>query len=196
MRRYYPVFDSCKSKKLLLLTVLLCNFCWGCAFRWGSTERTLPGGYRSIAIPIFKNYSPEPGAETYFTDAIIKEFERSKTARVVDSSLAEVILEGEIVEVSTTRSNATTTDLPAGTLLATSYSVGIKTIIKLRRASDREVMWTGEFLTNRSYSAPVLGASVINTVNPQYNLSAKRQNINKIALQLMTEAYDRMTESF
>ncbi len=167
-----------------------------CAFRWGTTERTLPGGYRSIAIPIFKNYTQEVGAEAYFTEAIIKEFERTKTARVTQADTAEVILEGEIIEFTHQKSNATTTDLPLGTLLATSHTINIKAVINLRRASDRQIMWTSQFAGNRTYSASNLAASVVNTVNPQYDLSAQRQNISKIAQLLMVEAYDRMTESF
>ena len=167
-----------------------------CAFRWGTTERTLPGGYRSIAIPIFKNFTQEVGAEAYFTEAIIKEFERTKTARVAPTNVAEVILEGEILEFTNQKSNATTTDLPLGTLLATSHTINIKAIIKLRRASDRQVIWTSPFGGSRSYSAANLSASVVNSVNPQYDLSAQRQNISKIAQLLMVEAYDRMTESF
>lgn len=34
-----------------------------CAYRLGSPDRGLPGGYRQVYIPMFKNMSQEPGIE-------------------------------------------------------------------------------------------------------------------------------------
>ena len=50
----------------------------GCAYHAGSGDRQIPGGYRSIAVPVFKNQTNEPGIEAYFTNAMIVEIERAR----------------------------------------------------------------------------------------------------------------------
>ena len=60
-----------------------------CAYRWGSPDRSLPGGYRQVYIPVFKNLTPEPGIEVDFTNALRREFERSKIARISEYDAAD-----------------------------------------------------------------------------------------------------------
>jgi len=173
----------------------------------GSPDRTLPGGYKQISIPIFKNLSQEPSIEVYFTNSLIQEFERSKIARVVDPNLAEAVLEGEIETVTYTPSgqnqgattapaNPTGPSLPIGSVLAAQYQILITAKITVKRNSDKSILWTGVFNGERTYIAPQVLNPVINTVNPLYNLSARRQNIQAMASEMMQEAHNRITENF
>ena len=171
----------------------------GCAYRWGSSDRTLPGGYRQVHIPIFKNYTPEPGIEVDFTNAIRQEFERSRVARISDSSRSEVELVGEIsalnyVPQAPVQGNTVTQ--PTGTVMATAYDIRLAVKITLKRKSDGAVLWSSDFVSSRSYIAPQVTVPVVNTVNPLYNLSARRQNIQILSQSMMAEAHDRMTENF
>lgn len=182
------------SVLLLFASALLSS----CAYRLGSPDRSLPGGYRQVFVPIFKNRTQEPGIEVSFTNNLIQEFERAKIARVTDASQAEILVEGviESVEYNKSATDLTSPDMPTGTVLATSYQIVVRTHIRLRRNSDKSVLWEGSFSRERTYNAPQVTAAVINTVNPLYNLSAKRQNIDVISFEMMSEAHDRMTENF
>jgi hypothetical protein len=174
----------------------------GCAYRLGSGQRAIPGGYKSISIPVFKNKSFEPGIEVGFTNALLQEFQRSKVAKVLDDALSEVRIEGEIVDVKYLSSSKKVAGdpaapyLPLGTVLTTDYVVIVTTHMRVLRQSDKIEIWRGNFTLERSYSAPQVTIAGLNSLNPLYNQSARRQNIDNLALDMMAEAHNRMTESF
>lgn len=143
----------------------------------------------------------EPGIEVAFTNALIQEYERSKIARVTDPYQAEVLVEGviESVAVSKTgpdRSSETDPTLPMGTVLATQYQILITTEVVLRRNSDKTILWANRFRRERTYTAAQVAAAGVNTVNPLYNHASRRQNIEEMAAEMMSEAHDRTTENF
>lgn len=168
-----------------------------CAYRWGSPDRSLPGGYRQVYIPVFRNLTPEPGIEVDFTNALRREFERSKIARVSDQQAADAEIVGEISSLGyRPEAPKEGTTLPTGTVLVTQYNIVLVVKITLKKKADQTVLWTGDFNSQRTYLAPQVTAAGINTVNPLYNLSARRQNIQVISNALMAEAHDRLTENF
>lgn len=128
---------------------------------------------------------------------MIFEFERSKIGRVTDAHQAEVVVEGEIdsIQYNATPPNSGGT-LPTGAFLSPQYQILITAHVTLRRNSDQTVLWSGVFKGERNYAAPTVSAAGINTVNPLYNLAARRQNIEAAAAEMMSEAHDRMTENF
>lgn len=71
-----------------------------CAYRMGSGERSIPGGYKQVSVPVFKNKTQETGIEVGFTKSLINEFQRSRIARVVEKPLSEVSVVGSIDSVS------------------------------------------------------------------------------------------------
>ncbi len=164
------------------LSLILCAvFLNACAYRWGNSDRSLLGGYKQVNIPMFKNYSQETGIEVAFTNSLVQEFERSKFARITEPQQAEVVIEGVIKTVIVTGTGKVDADkdagLPTGTVMASAYDVNIVLALTVRRQSDKSVLWQGDFTRGRSYSAPQVKLAIINTVNPLYNLSARRQNI-------------------
>lgn len=173
-----------------------------CAYRLGSGPRSIPGGYKSVSVPLFKNKSFEPGIEVSFTNSLLHEFQRAKVAQVVDDALAEARVEGEIISVEylpgepKTSNDETTRFLPKGTLLATEYRILLKLSIRIVRISDQIEIWSGNFSGERTYPAPQVTIAGLNSVNPLYNLSARRQNMDLLAKDLMSEAYNRITENF
>ncbi|MNY58066.1 hypothetical protein D3C86_1943590 [compost metagenome] len=68
--------------------------------------------------------------------------------------------------------------------------------MKLVRQADGTELWSGSFSGERTYVAPQVTLAGVNSVNPLYNLSARRQNIDIMANDIMTEAHDRITENF
>ncbi len=167
-----------------------------CAYRLGSSDRGLPGGYRQVSIPMFKNYTMEPAIEKNFTNALIQEFERSKVAVVTDSSRSEVEITGEIISLGSTTDGVRETSKILGAQLGSIIRVFVTAKITLRKQSDKSIIWESEFKDERSFSSSQVTVPGVNTVNPLYNLSAKRQNIELMAQNLMSQAYDRLTENF
>ncbi len=185
--------------------VCLCVFLMltSCAYRWGLGERSLPGGYRQIAIPVFVNRTHEVGLEVAFTNAIVREFEESQIAAVVPLDGAPLRLEGYIenirYESRSAAEGGTTSEikaLPDKTVLVTSYQIVITSRIRLRRQSDQAVLWEGSVVNERVVQAPRIGSQVVNSANVLYNQSAKQLNITSLATEMMEEAHDRMTENF
>lgn len=180
--------------------------CWvvllapGCAYRFGQASRTIPGGYSRISIPVFKNRTQEVGAEAYFTRALIEEFQRSKVAQVVEDDRSDVRIEGDILSV-TYRPEAGLSHgggafLPLGTVIATQYPVTVSLELRVVRRSDGARLWVSHFTKEGSYDAPQVTIAGVNTVNPLYNVSARRQNMERMAADLMLEAHSRITENF
>lgn len=179
-----------------LISGLILSVISGCAYRWGASGRSLPGGYSQVYIPLFKNYSMEPGVEVSFTNQLKLQFERSKVARVSNEAQAEVILEGEILSIRYVPMASSASRQQPDVVLVSTYDVQVDLAITLKRASDRTVLWQSFFKSARSYGAPQVSQGIINSVNPLYNLSARRQNIDLIASSMMNEAHDRISENY
>jgi hypothetical protein len=86
--------------------------------------------------------------------------------------------------------------LPLGTVLATEYRILVTATVRVVRLADNTEVWSGSFNGERTYSAPAVTLAGVNSVNPLYNLSARRQNIDSVANDMMAEAHDRITENF
>lgn len=171
----------------------------GCAYRFGETDREIPGGYRTVAVPTFKNRTQEAGIEVYFTNAIVREIERSRIGRVTSRRDAQTTLEGSIDTVQYAGGSpidSTGGFLPAETVLNTQYRIVVTTTLVLVRNSDQKQLWSGQFSNERSYLAPIIGIEGLNSANATYNQSARYQNIQAMAADMMTEAHNRLTENF
>jgi hypothetical protein len=168
----------------------------GCAYRWGTPSRTLPGGHKTVSIPVFKNMTMEPGIEISFTNSLRQEFERSKIARLTAHSEAEAELEGRISSLQYLPGGPKESGMPTGAVLASQYRILIEVEIVLKAIVSGKVLWSGKFSGERTYIAPQVTTAGVNSVNPLYNLSARRQNIDVLATTLMNEAHDRVTENF
>src|SRR5262249_7614197 len=146
-----------------------------CAYRWGFRERAVPGGYKQIAVPIFKNRTQETGIEADFTNALIRQFERSQVARVTSKDLAPVRIEGIIQSLDIQpgagglKGGTSDNPLPPDSVLRTEYSISVVAKILVRRQSDDKVIWEGQFNDRKLYQAPRIGEPVVNSANATYN---------------------------
>ncbi len=185
--------------RLILKFILIFAFL-GCGYQFGPRDRSMPGGFKKVAIPMFKNRTQEPIAETYFTNALLQEFQKSKFAEVVSKNLAEVIIEGEIVSINYKGEGllkaGDLSNLPQETDLATSYVITLDCDVRARSVHDGKILWQSRFRGDKNYSAPRITTPGLNSANPLYNVSARRQNLELMAQNLMAEAYARMTENF
>jgi hypothetical protein len=79
----------------LLLAVLL----GGCGY---TVHGTLPSHITSVAVPIFRNRTPEPAIESLITRAVVEAFSTNGRLKVVSSGQADAILDGEIIGYNVT----------------------------------------------------------------------------------------------
>lgn len=175
---------------------LVLAFLSSCAYRSGFADRQLPGGYQVVSVPIFKNMTSETGIETIFTNAMVREIERSNIAKVMPAEKTDVSLLGEINSVRYVSSGSQTQGLPKGTALNLGYRVLVNVTLRMVRNSDKAQIWSQSFLGERSYSAPRVYMENLNSSNALYNQSSRIDTINVIAKDLMLEAFNLMTESF
>jgi hypothetical protein len=185
----------------MVMRIILAIFCplvmSSCAYHWGSKSRSIPGGFRNVSLGIFQNKTQEPQIEVYFTNALMAEFERSKVANLVGDSHSEGEIKGVISHLEILPGGRRQGgDLPVGAVLASEYRILIHVSISVIRKSDGQTIWSNSFLGERTYVAPQVTQSVVNTVNPLYNQSARRLNIEILSKQMMSEAFSLMTESF
>lgn len=78
---------------LVLAALLLA----GCGY---STRGSLPDHIKTVAVPIFKNRTLEPGVESAITSGVVNAFSNGGRVRVVPVDQADAILEGEVVGYS------------------------------------------------------------------------------------------------
>lgn len=185
---------------LILAVVGVAGSLSACAYRLGTGDRRLPGGYREIAVPVFSNLTQETGIETDFTNALIRRFSRSQVAKVVEKEIAPVKIEGRILKLTETSRFAgkggEITTLPSQTVLTTEYRLEVQALVVVKRTSDQAVLWQGNLRGERVYPAPRIGAAVLNSANALYNQSARKASIADLAVEMMDEAHDLMTENF
>lgn len=184
--------------RLIMLNLLLLSS--SCAYNWGHGSRALPNGYKSVFVEIFDNRTQEVGVEIDFTNALIKEIERSGFAVVTDKSSAELILSGTILSVTYTGSASSTgsdafPDNPTASLFK-NYVFRAMTSLKARRSSDDKVIWSTNVDGSTSYQSSNLTQAGLRASNPLYNQSSRKQTAKLVAKDMMTEAFDRLTETF
>lgn len=173
----------------------------GCAYHPGHGDQQIPGGYRAMAVPVFKNNTAEVGAEVFFTNAFIREMQRSRVGQIVPKDSAQVVLEGTIENINfvptvTQKFDATPLNKKEA-YLNTSYAIVVGATLRLRRISDQRVLWEGSFNKQQTYQTPrVFNYQELTAANALYNHSAHYQNLESMASDMMIEAHDRLTENF
>jgi len=174
----------------------------GCAYHIGMSSRSLPGGYKYLSIPVFKNSTYETGIEVGFTNSLVQEFERSQIGKVTSENLSDVKIVGVVESVQylpggkLVSGSGNAPYLPEGNVLASDYRILVSVSVRIIRQADNTQIWAGTFAGERTYVPPQVTLAGVNSVNPLYNLSARRQNIDSVANDMMAEAHDRITENF
>jgi outer membrane lipopolysaccharide assembly protein LptE/RlpB len=81
-------------KRLVLPLVLGVLVAAGCGY---SLRGNLPAHIKTVAVPVFRNRTSEPGVENFLTGAVVEAFSTNGRLRVVRPDRADSILEGEVV---------------------------------------------------------------------------------------------------
>jgi hypothetical protein len=113
-----------RARAALLLALLA-----GCGYRFATTGGALPGGARSLYVPLFKNLSPEPGVDAWFTEALREELDRAGQG---GGEASDAVALGEVIEVLDGPSIAVTTKAIEAARLA-----GVRVVATLPRGGRR-----------------------------------------------------------
>jgi outer membrane lipopolysaccharide assembly protein LptE/RlpB len=133
---------------MLLVCLVLVG---GCGYHLAGKETHSPPGVRSVAIPTLKNQTLEPGIETHFTHAFLRQFILDRRVNVVDRKEADSILEGTIKSfylLSTSYDKAG---------FATEFQTVVVMDISLKRRNG-EILWNEKDLLERAWYRTSLSA--------------------------------------
>ncbi len=185
---------------MIKIILILAGALASCAYNISSDKKQLPGGYDQAFLPPFTNHTRLPGIETYFTNSLGREIQRSAVAKISDKLSSQVTIEG-IVNNLTFAPTApvdlkSLKQLPTYASLFVEYRIFVEATVTLRRNADNQIIWTGVVKGEKSYVAPQVASREVNSVNPLYNHSARHHHISQLAQDMMVEAVDRMTEQF
>jgi outer membrane lipopolysaccharide assembly protein LptE/RlpB len=81
-----------RARAVLLLALVI--GLGGCGY---TVRGTLPAHIQTIAVPIFRNRTQEPGIESTVTRAVVEGFSTNGRLRVVSREQADAVLDGEII---------------------------------------------------------------------------------------------------
>jgi outer membrane lipopolysaccharide assembly protein LptE/RlpB len=82
------------ATRLVLPLLLGALVAAGCGY---SLRGNLPAHIKTVAVPVFRNRTSEPGVENFLTGAVVEAFSTNGRLRVVRPDRADSILEGEVV---------------------------------------------------------------------------------------------------
>lgn len=130
-------------RPFIISCILLANLCsYGCGYRLqGSAGRA--GAGRTLAVPVFLNDSSTFRVEQRLTDAVRRELVRSTRFRVVPGETGDVVLAGQVVEVTT----APTVFTDRGRAIV--YTVAVVLNVRLTDSADGTVLFEGDRLSFR-----------------------------------------------
>ncbi len=84
-------------RRRALAALALAFLLGGCGYTVGGT---LPADIKTISVPIFQNLTREPAVEGLITRAVVEAFSTNGRLKVVPSSEADAVLDGEVVGYS------------------------------------------------------------------------------------------------
>lgn len=191
-----------KQKITFFILLITTSVISSCAYNLSTKLDALPGGVKHIQIPLFKNTTTEPGVEVFFTNSLKLEALRSNVARVENEEAnAEAILQGTIASITVIADDSileaeNDTYLPKRSVLVQQYKVSVSVDLSLKKKGSNAVLWSGNFQQTKNFTAAQITLPVINSSNPLYNQSAKRQTLDALSKEMMQAGFDRMIENF
>jgi len=153
----------------------------GCGYTLGGN---LPPHVKTVAVPIFKNLTQEPGIETVITAAIVTSFGNSGRLRVVPVTQADSIIEGEVVAYTVESIGYDTSQN------AQQFRLWVTLNVKFRDLKTNSMLWEQQNLRERSdFRATGQVAQGASTLSLEEG--ATRQAALEIGRQVVSMALDR-----
>lgn len=152
-----------------------------CGYHRVRPGNNVPSNIKSIAIPVFRNDTYEPGIEVLLTEALREQFLRSGFVRLTDVQNADAVVAATIKNFSLKAISFSQTDY------ATEYRASIVMRIKLVTRKGK-VLWQ-----DRKVSRIEDFRVSIDIFQTE---AAKQQATRRIARDLMADVHDRIFDGF
>jgi hypothetical protein len=162
--------------RIFVLLAMLCV--GGCGY---TLQGNLPDHIKSVAVPVFKNKSGEPGIESTISSSVVNAFTTNGKLRVVPLDSADSVLEGEIVSFEL---QSLTFD---SLLNLRSYRLTVTMNVKFRDLKKSAMLWEQQGL--RDVVDFQVAGQVADTVSRQD--SAVKQAAVEIGRKVVTQALNR-----
>ncbi len=154
----------------------------GCGYRFQGTARGLPGGARTLAVPILQNPTLEPDLGPLLAAALRDQFARTPAIRLVRTGEAEAILRGRVLGIE---ADAVAFDA-AG--LALEYRATISVELTLTDPSGTVIYWS---------DPGVVGSDTYRAAtDPLVTEANRREALRRIAADLGRSVRDRVLAGF
>ncbi len=163
-------------RTILALAAALCVA--GCGY---SLQGNLPDHIKSVAVPVFRNRTTEPGVESTISSAVVNAFTTNGKLRVVSLDAADSMLEGEIIgfEVQSLAFDSR--------LNLRSYRLAVTMNVRFRDLKKSAMLWEQQGL--REVVDFQVAGQVADTVSREEG--AVKQAAVEIGRKLVNHAVDR-----
>lgn len=177
MARSAPVLTSAMTRWVLFLSVaVLC----GCGYRFTAGRGGLPGGIRSVCVPVMVNRTSEAGLEAFYTEDLRQALLH---AGVLGGRDCQARIEGELRDVT----GGPTIISNSGDLA--SYRISVTVHLKLvqngKVLSETDARGTEDYLPAREQVGDVLQTELNRT-----------QALRRIGPPMMRDGYERLATAW
>ena len=166
----------------LALLVILTGLLAGCGYGFSGTVSYLPRELKTVAIPFPANRTGEPNIEIQITQALIREFNRSKLLLLSSSGRADVVLEGEVK--SLTEGAVAYEDIRT----ALQRRVTVTVSMKLVGTADQRIYWRNQTLSE--------GQDFDVGSDPTSTENNREEALNILTRNLAEKVHDSIFENF
>jgi hypothetical protein len=150
----------------------------GCGWRFSGPTDAIPEDLTTVAIPLWENQTSEPGLDTMFTNAAVKEFSTKGWLKPVAMDRADTILEGriEFIDIQPLSFSSVAIELE--------NRVRVTASATLRRKDDASILWSSSRLVGEEeYDA---------TPDFNVNLRNREQALRKLATDMAGAVHDEI----
>lgn len=173
-----------------LAAAVLCTGLFACGYRFTAGGGPLPGGARTLHVPVFKNATAEPGLEGPFTEALRQELARYGRE---GGELSDAVAVGEITSVGGGPAIITNTFSDAGVQLAATASFQVVATVRVRvvkgdqQVAETTVTGGEDYLPRLDVTANAPATGVLEAE------ANRRVALRRLAATLMRQAYRNLT---
>lgn len=170
------------KKQLPVAILILALALGGCGYGFRGTVSYLPPEIKTVAIPFLTNRTGEPNLDVILTQALIREFNRSKLLKLTRAGRADVVLNGTINSLS--EGAVAYEDIRT----ALQRRVTISVAGELRATADNKVFWK-----NRAISE---GQDYDVASDPGTTERNREEAISTLVRNLAEKIHDSIFENF
>jgi hypothetical protein len=150
----------------------------GCGWHFAERTDAIPKELTTVAIPLWKNDTLEPGLEAIFTNAMLRQFAAKGWLDPVSPTNADTILEGRITSIDVQPLSF------SSVAIELENRVTVVASVTLKRKKDQSVLWS----TTRLVEAEEYDS----TADFNVNLRNKEQALRKVAVDMASTVHDQI----